>query len=272
MMRYQLHPCPHTKADYVVLVSGLGGHGAFWQPQLQALTAHFHVLCYDQEGCDVTDSLLPDDYCMRHLSQQLFNLLDHLNITRFHVIGHALGGFIAAELLPLIQNERLEMLSLTVINGWYKLDPHTTKCFKTRMALLQHAGTAAYIQAQALFLYPPAWISAHITQIQQAEQQQQQYFPAVHNVLQRLTALMNYQICATTAELMHQMPLLLLANRDDFLVPYQQTEQLFQQFPHAQMQLFPSGGHASTVTQSAQINVLLIQFLQRVKAEMKFRM
>ncbi len=61
-MYYQVYPNITKEADYVVLASGLGGHASFWQPQIQALQAYFHVVVYDQEGCHADSAALPEDY------------------------------------------------------------------------------------------------------------------------------------------------------------------------------------------------------------------
>lgn len=262
-MNYKIFNCyAESDAEYLVLSSGLGGHGSFWQPQIESLRQYFHVLTYDQEGCHAGAPILDRAYSMQDMALQLFDILQEIKLEKFHFIGHALGGFIGAELLRLMRYSDLQMQSLTVINGWKNLDPHTLKCFQTRISLLKHSGETAYVEAQALFLYPPTWISTHIESIQQAEQTQLNNFPPKQNVLLRLKALMQYQISEETQMLMRKIPLHLIANQDDFLVPYHQTEQLQQLFPHAKMSLFAHGGHASTVTQPETINAYLIDFTQ----------
>ncbi len=53
----------------------------------------------------------------------------------------------------------------------------------------------------------------------------------------------------------------LLANQDDFLVPYQRSQQLQQCLPHSQLSLLATGAHASTVTETDQVNQLILSFL-----------
>ena len=61
-MNVQIFPSNEESAEYVVLSSGLGGHGQLWQPQIQVLQSKFHVLIYDQEGCCADAALLKPDY------------------------------------------------------------------------------------------------------------------------------------------------------------------------------------------------------------------
>lgn len=260
-MNVQIFPSNEESAEYVVLSSGLGGHGQFWQPQIQVLQSKFHVLIYDQEGCCADAALLKPDYCMRDLGQQLLLILKQHHIQRFHFIGHALGGFIGAELAYLCQLTAYRMLSITILNGWDTLDAHTYKCFETRINLLKWAGTEAYVKAQALFLYPPAWISANIESIQQQEQLQIQNFPPHENVLRRLSALMAFQLSEEIRAALQNIPMHLIANQDDFLVPYQRSQKLKQLFPHAQLTLLRQGAHAATVTETARMNNEILGFL-----------
>lgn len=263
-MHYQIHPCIHNpNADYVVFSSGLGGHGAFWQPQLHAFQQHFHVVLYDQEGCHAGAVHLPQPYSMQHLAQQLLNILFDAKIQTFHVVGHALGGHIGIELARLIaqQNLPLTMKSLTPINAWNELDPHTQKCFQARISLLKNSGVEAYVRAQALFLYPPQWISEHIEQLSQAENAQLANFPLKENVLARLNALQQFKVTQAHVDALANTRMHYVANQDDFLVPVQKSTDLKQHIGHGELSIFAEGAHASTHTQTEIINQALLDFL-----------
>lgn len=266
-MQYQIYPCKADhNAEYLVFSSGLGGHGVFWQPQIEYFTAQFHVLTYDQAGCHAAAPVLDRDYSIQDMALQLFSILQEIGLEKFHFVGHALGGFIGAELARLIRYSEMHILSLTIINGWKRLDSHTLKCFEARIALLKHSGERAYIEAQALFLYPPAWISQHIEDLKVMENKQAADFPPKQNVLMRLKALMHYDMSAETEMILRKIPIHLIANKDDFLVPYHQSEQLKQQFEHAELSLMERGGHASTVTETTAINNQILNFIRHFTA------
>ncbi|MEB4800953.1 pyrimidine utilization protein D [Acinetobacter soli] len=262
-MYYQVYPNITKEADYVVLASGLGGHASFWQPQIQALQAYFHVVVYDQEGCHADSAALPKDYSFFNLAEQLEQLLCHLQIKRFHFIGHALGGFIGVEWAYRFAQTSAQMLSLSLINAWQSLDAHTRRCFTTRRTLLEQAGAEAYLHAQALFLYPPTWISSHSAMLIEQEAKLQQDFPPHGNVLARLNALMHYVLDKPRCAALDSLPILLLCNQDDMLVPYTQSLQLYRALGHAELVILPQGGHACTVTQAGQVNTCLIEFLNQ---------
>ncbi|CAM4135789.1 pyrimidine utilization protein D [Acinetobacter pragensis] len=263
-MHYRIHHCSANKpAEYLILSSGLGGHGIFWQPQLEALQRHFHVLTYDQEGCHAGAENLPSDYSMRHMAQQVLNIVKEAGIQHFRFVGHALGGHIGLELARLLteNQEAIQMTSLSCINAWDQLDPHTRKCFQARISLLKHSGSDAYVRAQALFLYPPQWISEQSKTLEHAENMQLQNFPPAHNVLMRLQALQQFTVDEQHASALLQTPVQLIANQDDFLVPVKKSADLQQVLGQGKMNIFPTGAHASTVTETESINNALLEFL-----------
>jgi len=260
-MKHSIHPCSSQKdAPYLILSSGLGGHASFWSPQLESLKAHFNVVTYDQEGCHQDSALLPAHYHMCDMANQVLRLLEHLQIHEFHMIGHALGGIIGMELAKQLQSSSISMLSLTLINAWDELDTHTQKCFDARIALLASAGAEAYVRAQALFLYPPAWISQNHSHIKSTEDIQLKDFAPINNVLARLNALMQFHLQPLHIEALQNIPLHVVANKDDFLVPVQKSHDLFMQLRHGQLSILTTGAHASTVTEPELLNHTLTQF------------
>ena len=257
-----IHHAAWVDAPYVVLSSGLGGHASFWNPQIEALQQYFHVVTYDQEGCHSDSELLPTPYSIDHMARQILDLLISHNIREFHFIGHALGGHIGMQLATYQAEKAFKLLSLTMLNAWGELDAHTQKCFQARTSLLLNSGAEAYVRAQALFLYPPHWISTHIEQLTDAENKQLLDFPPIQNVLARLNAVQTFKLEAKHQQALKGIPVHLIANQDDFLVPYQRSQQLQQLLSQSQLSVFATGAHASTVTETAQINQSMLQFLK----------
>lgn len=255
-MTYTLHPSQKSQAKTIVLSSGLGGHAHFWKPQLDALTTHFNVLTYDHIGIENNSAALPTDYRLENMAQELQAILQQAKIEKCYFIGHALGAFIGLALAKIAPQCIEKMIML---NPWDHLDPHTARCFATRTSLLEHAGTAAYIRAQALFLYPPAWISSHDQQLKQQEEQMIAHACTEENIKTRLQALKSYQPLNDVAAI--NMPCLIISNEDDFLVPWQRGLALSKAIPHSHFELFKTGAHASTVTETDLINPCMINFL-----------
>ena len=78
---------------------------------------------------------------------------------------------------------------------------------------------------------------------------------------------MRYELEDETISSLNKIPLYLIATEDDFLVPYQQSYQLKQLFPYAELDVLPQGAHAVTVTQPEIFNQLLLEKLVKKSAE-----
>ncbi len=94
----------------LLLIAGLSGTTLGWAMLLPALAAHFRVIAFDNRGAG-RSSAPPGPYTTRQMAGDAAALLEHLGITRAHVIGLSLGGMIAQE-LALAHPERVDHLVL----------------------------------------------------------------------------------------------------------------------------------------------------------------
>lgn len=77
----------------LVLIHGLACGKRMWLHQVRALRRDFMVITYDQRGHGLsTAPENPQGYSGPHLTQDLLGLLDHLSISRCHLLGFSLGG------------------------------------------------------------------------------------------------------------------------------------------------------------------------------------
>ncbi|AFE59259.1 MULTISPECIES: pyrimidine utilization protein D [Rahnella] len=257
-MYYKVLGKKNADAETVVLSSGLGGSGGFWQPQLAMLAEHFRVVVYDQHGTGVSQGTVPAGYRMEDMADELAGMLNGLDISRCHLVGHALGGIIG---LHLALRYPALLQSLVVINGWTKLDSQTRRCFEVRQNLLLNSGVDAYVQAQPLFLYPGDWLSEHDALLQEERQHQVAHFQGMENLLHRLQALMNSDLTASLGQVI--TPTLAFSCKDDLLVPWSRSVDLASRLPNGEHTQMLYGGHAMSVTDPETFNPILLDWLLR---------
>ncbi|MEE4451502.1 pyrimidine utilization protein D [Novosphingobium resinovorum] len=257
-LHYEFHG--PQDAPTLILSSGLGGAGAYWTPNLAALARSHRVLTYDQRGTGRSDRALPPTTSIEDMAQDVIALMDALEIERAHFIGHALGGMIGIE--TALASDRIDRL--VVVNGWRTLSPHTRRCFDARLALLRAgengAGVEPFLRAQPLFLYPPEWIAAHDAELEAELAHHLAAFPGAETMEKRIAAVRAY---APSPERLARLgPVLVIATRDDFLVPYAASLDLAAPIPHAEIATFGWGGHACNVTDPAGFDHLVSAFLE----------
>ncbi len=106
VLHYQLE----GKGETLTFVHGFGMDHRLWQPQITYFAQQFQVLTYDLRGFG--KSSIPGSPYAHH--DDLARLLDHLGITRTHLVGLSLGGEIAID-TTLTHPEFIR--SLTLVNS-----------------------------------------------------------------------------------------------------------------------------------------------------------
>ena len=250
---YEEHGDPH--APPLILSSGLGGSASYWAPNIPALAEQFRVIAYDHRGTGRSDRSLPDA-SVQSMSADVIALMDALDIEDANFVGHALGGMVGIE--AAIMTTRIERL--VVVNGWRKLDPHTSRCFDMRLALLHDSGPAAYLHAQPLFLYPPNWISSHDAELVEEAKVLLAHFPGIETVAKRIAAVRSYNPELT--DLTATPAWLVMGTRDDMLVPLASALDVATPIGWAERFIFDWGGHACNVTDPGTFNRIVLDFLR----------
>jgi len=256
-VHYALHSDgPGDIRDVVILSAGLGGSGAFFAPQMDALTDRFQVVLYDHRGTGRSERDLPSPYAVADMALDIAKIIDALGEEAVHVVGHAAGGLAG---LQLALDSPSQVLSLTVVNGWSRPDPHIARCFRTRISLLNDSGPEAYVHAQPLFLYPADWISKNAARLAEEEVHHLAGFQGRAAMLVRIHALLAFDIDDRLGEI--ACPVLVSASADDMLVPSLCSRRLAERLPNATLDVALWGGHAFTATVPDAFNATLIAFL-----------
>jgi aminoacrylate hydrolase len=253
---HEIHGRTDADAATVLLSSGLGGAAHYWAPQIAALENDFQVIAYDQAGTGRSGGTLPPDYAIADMAAEVATLLDELGVVKAHVIGHALGGLIG---LQLAVDQPALVDRLVVVNGWAKTHPHTLRCFAARKSLLLNTGVAAYVQAQPLFLYPATWLSDRQDWLAEQDAAAIAHFPPTETVLRRIQAIEAFDLTAMIPAV--TAPTLIVAARDDVLVPCTCSIALADQLPKVRLELRDQGGHACNITDPAGFNAIMTAFL-----------
>ena len=245
----------HGSGPPLLCAAGLGGVGSYWMPQIEAFSPHFRVVLHDHRGTGKS-SRDRITYSVAQMARDVLDLADGLGIERFHFMGHSTGTAIGQE-LALHHRDRLS--SAVLASGWAVADPHFLRCFETRKSILTEIGPAAYVRAQALFLYPPWWISSHHDAITEAEAHSLADFPPVEVVLSRIAAITSYTPGDALADV--TTPCLVTCAADDNLTPVHASQTMHALIPGSTLAVLSSGGHFNTMTRPAPYNATVLSWL-----------
>jgi pimeloyl-ACP methyl ester carboxylesterase len=84
------------EGEPLILIHGLGGSSRWWARNIDALAKQFQVHVIDLEGCG--RSRHRGRFVLHKAAAQVKQWMESHGLRRAHIVGHSMGGFIAAEL------------------------------------------------------------------------------------------------------------------------------------------------------------------------------
>lgn len=159
-MKLSLSPPPYADAPVVVLISGLGGSGSYWLPQLAVLDQEYQVVCYDQRGTGNNPDTLAEDYSIAQMAAELHQALVAAGIERYAVVGHALGALVG---MQLALDYPASVTVLVSVNGWLRINAHTRRCFQfANSYYIAAARRHGWKRSRCSSIPPTGWRPAHL--------------------------------------------------------------------------------------------------------------
>ena len=202
----------HGEGPPLLLVAGLGGVGAYWNPQIEAFSRHFQVIVHDHRGTG-RSSRSKINYSLEQMARDTLQLLDALDIERAHLVGHSTGASIG-QILGMDYPSR--MGRIVMASGWTKADGYFQRCFEVRRELLLKSGPEAYVRATPIFLHPSWWIRDNISALEAAEADVYGANPDVEIMNSRIDALLAFDVVDRLGEINSEVLVLGCAQRSSY--------------------------------------------------------
>lgn len=235
----------------VLLISGLGGQAAFWQPIVAELSGAHRVISFDHPG--VGGSPLDGPPSIPGIVEAALRLLDQRDLESVHVVGHSTGSLVAQS-LALDHPQRVR--SLVLSSGWAQPDKRFEDFFAYRKLLLERLGGVAYTALTRLLAYPSEWYAEQFA-VAEALDFEAPSTVDVAMVGARIDMLLGYSRKAELANI--RCPALVVGAADDYVIPFHHARELAGLIPGASLREL-SGGHFTPVTRTAGFAALLRNF------------
>ena len=143
------------KGQTVILLHGITTYSFIWRNIIPLLDHSYDVIALDLLGCGESDKPLDVSYSLSDHADRLKTFVDNLDVNRFHLVGHDLGGGIAQ-----IYSVRFPetLLDLTLINAvaydYWPVQPILalqTPVFRLFMMASLDFGTFRFIVERGIF-------------------------------------------------------------------------------------------------------------------------
>jgi 2-hydroxy-6-oxonona-2,4-dienedioate hydrolase len=238
----------------VILLHGLGGSSDSWTFNLGPLAEQFHVIVPDQIGFGKSDKPVIN-YRVRTYVDFLDEFCRQLKIERATLVGHSMGGWIAAA-FTIAFPEKIERLVMVDAAGYappanfdykslYGLNPSTREGMKqlaTRVFFNKAFTTDAMID-QLLAQRMSAGDGYTINSLIESVGRREDFLDGQLNKI--------------------KVPTLIVWGQQDGLVLVTEGVRLKNDIPHARYAVFDGCGHFPQVEKAGEFNALVLGFLKQ---------
>ncbi len=250
-----LHYDEAGSGDPLLLVSGLNGLAAPWQPVIPGLAGRFRVITHDHRGLGRSDGW-DGPYSVDQIADDVIGLMDGLGIGRAHIVGHSLGGAVAQALAA---DHPGRVGGLVIYASWPGKDAFFDRTMLMRQDVLLHQGIEAFLRTGPLGIYPPRWVRDNDAGLTAALPAAIAAFAGVDKMMARMKACLDHERRAALPGI--AAPTLVIGTRDDVATPAYCSAEIAAAIPGAELVVLPYGGHNAHQVVPEELQEQLLAFL-----------
>ena len=253
-----------TSSPAVLLISGLGGVGASWGPQIQRFAKQFRVILPDQRGTG-RSTHAKGGYTTQQLAAEMAALVEHLGCGPVHVVGASTGGAIA-QYMALDHPQTVR--SLTLSSTFARFDAFTHREFAVRRRMAELWSRADLFAGYSLFLFSPRYTREHPEKVQawieRGSSHPEQPGDRVIG-LARIDMIAAHDAFSRLGEI--DVPTVVVCGDHNFCTPLALSEELANAIPNARLIVFSEGGELIELEQEERYFQVVSSFLHERREE-----
>ena len=242
-------------SETLVLLHGIGGQAASWEPQLRAFARDYRVLAWDMPGYG--DSALLSQTTISTLADALAQWLDERAAQNIHLLGHSIGGMIAQAFVSRYP-KRLKTLILYATSAAFgRTDGDWQAQFlHARLSPLQHGKAMAELASE---LIPPLLAANSAPSVIQRAIGSMAVVPA-DTYRAMLQAIVGFDLRHDLARI--PVKTLVLAGEHDINAPAPMMAKMASKIPNAVYDCLSGAGHLGHLEQPHAFNTAVTAFLK----------
>ncbi|OEK05894.1 alpha/beta fold hydrolase [Roseivirga misakiensis] len=256
MLYYKTYEHESSK-EWVTFIHGAGGSSSIWYKQVKDFKDHFNVLLIDLRGHgksqEVFERYFSNEYNFENISQDVVEVLDHLEIEKSHFVGISLGTILMRTICDIAPNR---VKSLVMGGAVTRLN------VRSKMLVALGNATKKFIPYMWLYKFF-AWIimprkrnqESRVLFANQAKKLCQNEFVRWFGLTYKINPLLRYFNENDT-----KLPTLYLMGDEDYMF-LPQVMKLVKTHTTSTLQVVPNCGHVCNVEQPEFFNERAINFI-----------
>lgn len=240
-----------------------------WDPQIEVLSQHFRCIVTDLWDHGHSGHLDEGDYSLKACAEDHWQLMRHLGLEEFAVIGLSVGGMWGTE-LALQHPEAVS--GLVLMDTFVGSEPKKTQ--EHYFALLDKIESDGRFIPSIADQVAPLFFSPFPLENQK---------PLVEEFRNHLLAIRSDQIPGivkmgrlifSREDLLAQLnsikqPTLVIVGKDDIPRPAKEAEHMAELLPNSKLEIIERAGHICNLEQPKEVSALLLNFLQNLREKVE---
>lgn len=241
----------------VVFIHGFPFSRAMWDEQCELLSSDHFVISYDVRGHGES-SVGSGQYLIEMFVDDLFYLLDHLNIRSATICGLSMGGYIAQRA---VDRDRKRFSGLILCDTKSAADTNAAKLNRAnQIKMILNGEKAKFVDDMVGTLFAPASLLKNKSKVEKIRKIMSLTDErALIGTLIALAARMDMTDSLSNIEI----PTLILVGDHDKLTTVADAELMHSRIRGSEIEVIRESGHISNVENSDEFNNSLLHFLKK---------
>jgi pimeloyl-ACP methyl ester carboxylesterase len=243
----------------VLLIHGFGEDHCIWKKQIEFLSQHYRVIAPNLPGVHCKPLTIHHSHApsLRNYVEVLHELMHHLHIEKYYIIGHSMGGYIGLAYADYYINH---VIGLVLLHSTTYEDSVAKKESRLKVAEFIHEhGTLQFLETATQNLFSNTFKKSHPNKIQDVIDSVSDISPEA--MIQFVMAMRNRK-AYTHLLTNNRIPIWMIVGEDDIAVPIEDSLKQLQLLPQNRVMLLKQVGHMGMLEATEQVNNALLGFIQ----------
>ena len=243
----------------LLFIHGFGEDHCIWKAQIQYLSQYYRIIAPNLPGVhckplSIHHSQAPQ---INLYVEIMHELMHHLNIEQYYVMGHSMGGYIGLAFADYYTNH---VMGLGLIHSTTYADSDAKKASRLKVAeFLEEHGTLKYLETATANLFSNQFKEQHPDQIQTVIDSASDI--SKEAMIQFVMAMRNRRAHPHMLT-QKRIPIWMIAGKEDIAVPFEDSQAQIELLPKKNVLILEQVGHMGMLEATDKVNLAIHQFIQ----------
>jgi pimeloyl-ACP methyl ester carboxylesterase len=243
----------------ILLIHGFGEDHAIWKNQIEFLSTHYRVIAPNLPGVQCKPLALHHSQApnIRMFVEVLHELMHHLHIEKYYIVGHSMGGYIGLSFADYYVNH---VQGLLLLHSTTYEDNEAKKTSRMKVAeFIQEWGVSKYLETATPNLFGDAFKKTNPGVIQNVIESGSGI--SQEAMIQFVFAMRNRKAMTHLLK-QHTIPVWMIVGEADLAVPIQDSLEQIKLLPSSNSLVLNNVGHMGMFEATDQVNEFIHQCIQ----------